>query len=124
MDYIEFKDREGKRLYISLDKNEISTDFDTDLTRAEIRYHDSVPNGDIGLFSIILKLSEEFIEDTYHTTGPISDSMKNRACLDIGARAYEERQARLRNIETIIATAANSRLRYIPRIDMQPIKPN
>lgn len=120
MEYEEIQSEGGKSIYVSLEREMVRTDFDTGVTKTELHYHDSVPTGMNDLYEVKVELSREFIDDTYHFRGTLTDEAKIKACLDVGMRAYKERGGDLRDIETIQGVKANERLHYIPRVDMKP----
>jgi hypothetical protein len=121
MEYKEIKNRDGEKVYVSLYREEVRTDFATGMTQAELYYHSDVPRDDNASYEVRVELSGEFIDDTYHLKDAASIDIKVRACLDIGVRAYEEKQDKLREIERILGITSSSRLRYIPRIDMKSV---
>lgn len=120
MEYEKIKNDKGKNIYVSVDREAIRTIFDTGVTKAELQYHDGVPAGDNILYEVKVELSREFIDDTYHLASPLTEARKIKACLELGERAYQEKGETLRNFEIVRGVKADSRLRYIPRINMTP----
>lgn len=121
MEYRKIENNEGKSVYVSLSRDEVRTDFDTGVTKSELYYHNDKSSDDDVLYEVRVELSREFIDDTYNLREDASIDVMIQACLNIGVHAYEEKQGNLQEIEKIVGLKANSRLRYISRIDMKSV---
>lgn len=120
---MEFKEitTDTKGVFVALDSSELRTDFDTDITKVTLEYFKERPNGQSPLFEVRLELSDNYISDTYHLSGILSEDVKIKASLELGERIYQEKSDTLQNFECVRALKVNERLRYIPRIDMKSV---
>lgn len=118
MKYKEIID-DTKSLFVALDPAELRTDFDTDITKVTLEYFEGQPDNQSPVFEIKLELSDNFISDTYHLSGTLSQDVKVKASLDVGERIYQEKKDALQGFESVRGLKVSERLRYIPRIDMQ-----
>lgn len=110
----------GDSIYVSVNLEEVTPpNFDSGATSATVYYYDGEPRDAKVILELKIQLSEEFIEDTYNS--PITKKVQARAYLDVGIRAYKEKNGRLSDIETVVGLSKNSRLRYIPKIDMKHV---
>lgn len=120
---MEFKEiiTDTKGVFVALDSSELRTDFDTDITKVTLEYFKEQPNGQSPLFEVRIELSDNYISDTYHLSGILSEGVKIKASLELGERIYQEKSDTLQNFECVRALKVNERLHYIPRIDMKSV---
>lgn len=113
---------EGKEnIYVTLDPDELRTDFDTGVTKVTLEYFNGKPEDNNSLCEIRIEMSHEFIADTYRIQEDISKDAKIKASFDLGGRIYQEKRGAPTKFDAVVGVKANSPLRYIPKIDMQPI---
>ena len=110
-----------ENVYVTLDPDELRTDFDTGVTKVTLEYFDGKPEDNNSLCEIRIEMSDEFIADTYRLREEISKDVKIKASFDLAARIYQEKRGAPTKFDAVIGVKTNSPLRYIPKIDMQPI---
>lgn len=70
----------------------LRTDTETNSVKAELEYFQGQPtDSQSSLCEIGVRMSDEFIEDTYHLTGLASEQTRANAALDLGERIYNEK---------------------------------
>lgn len=84
-------ENENEALFAYIDEAELRTDFDSGKTKVTVMYFKGKQELRDKIAQINITLGDNYISDTYHLTGQVSEEQKAIAALDAGRRIYEER---------------------------------
>jgi len=93
MKFIELEKAEdiNNALFAYIDESEIRTDFDTQKTKVTVAFFRGPESEGDKLTQIRLTLSDEYISDTYHLTGDVSEEVKIKAVLGAAKRVFDDK---------------------------------
>lgn len=94
MKFIKLDDikNEDEALFAYIDEVELRTDFDTGKTKVTVMYFRGKQELGDKITQIHVTLGDNYISDTYHLTGKISDEQRVKAALDAGRKIFEEKE--------------------------------